>query len=454
VSSLTSALLSSAGALKTFSETFNVIENNVTNANTPGYARQDVNLQPLQFDPAGGLAGGVDAGPLLNSRSEFLEQDVRDQQSALGTAQQTASDLSQVEPLFDLTSTTGISTSINNFFNSFSQLSVNPNDALSRQTVITQAGNLAQSIQQSAQGISQVVTNVADQSSQAVDQINQIASQIAQLNLQYARGVDATQNEGLDAEMHADLENLSQIANFSVIKTSDGGFNVELGGQTALVIGGNAYPISLESVASQSAILDSQGNDITSQITQGQLGGLIQEQNTTLPGYLTSLNTLAQSLADTVNGQLAEGVDGNNVAGAPLFSYDSPADAASTIAVTSITPDQIAAASVGSPGGNGNAVALAALSNAPSINGITFTAFYGDLGAQVGNDVASAQQDQTQAQDQLTQAQTQRTTQSGVSLNEEATQLLQFQQAYQAVGKMVSVLDQLTEVVIDMIQTP
>src|SRR5271167_3711862 len=104
--------------------------------------------------------------------------------------------------------------------------------------------------------------------------------------------------------MHADLENLSQIANFSVIKTSDGGFNVELGGQTALVIGGNAYPISLESVASQSAILDSQGNDITSQITQGQLGGLIQEQNTTLPGYLTSLNTLAQSLADTVNGQL------------------------------------------------------------------------------------------------------------------------------------------------------
>ena len=143
MASLTSALISSANALNTFEQTFSVIENNITNANTPGYARQDINLQPLPFDPASGLAGGVDAGPLINSRSEFLEQAVRDQQSQLGSAQQTASDLGQIQPLFDLTSTTGVASSINNFFNAFSQLSVNPNDALSRQSVINQAGTLA-----------------------------------------------------------------------------------------------------------------------------------------------------------------------------------------------------------------------------------------------------------------------------------------------------------------------
>ena len=96
---------------------------------------------------------------------------------------------------------------------------------------------------------------------------------------------------------------------------------------------------------------------------------------------------------------------------------------------------------------------MAQLATLPAVNGLTFTSFYGDLGARVGTDVATAQQDQTQAQDQLTQAQTQRTNRSGVSLNDEATQLLQFQQAYQAVGKLVSVLDTLTETVINMVQT-
>src|SRR5579862_6109128 len=451
MASLTSALLSSANALNTFSQTFNVIENNITNANTAGYARQDINLQPLPFDPSGGLAGGVDPGPLISSRSEFLEQAVRGLQSQLGSAQQTASDLSQIEPLFDLTSTSGIASAINSFFNSFSQLSVNPNDSLARQTVINQAQTLAGSIQHSAAGISQTLANVNGQTGQAVAQINQLASQIASLNLQYQSGAGAGQDAGLDAQMHADLENLSQIANFTVIKTGDGGFNVALGGQTPLVFGGTAFPISVNSLSNQTEILDSQGNDITGLIDQGQLGAMIQEENTTLPGYVTSLNTLAQSLADTVNGQLAQGIDQNSVAGAPLFSYDSAADAASSIAATDITPSQIAAATAGSPGGNGNAVAVAQLATAAAINGVTFTSFYGNLGAQVGNDIATAQQNQSQGQDQLTQAQTQRSTQSGVSLNEQATQLLQFQQAYQAVGKMVSVLQSLTETVIEMV---
>jgi flagellar hook-associated protein 1 FlgK len=229
MASLTSALLSSANALNTLAGAFSVIENNVTNANTPGYARQDINLQPLPFDPSGGLAGGVEAGPLINSRSEFVEQAVRTQQSLLGSAQQTASDLGGIEPLFDLTSTSGIASSIDSFFNSFSQLSVNPNDALSRQTVINQAGTLAESIQHSAQGISQTSANVAGQTAQAVLGINQLASQIAQLNLQYQSSTGSGQDAGLDAQMHADLENLSQIANFTVIQSSDGGFNVAIG---------------------------------------------------------------------------------------------------------------------------------------------------------------------------------------------------------------------------------
>ncbi len=86
--SLTSALHSSANALSVFERTFEVIENNITNANTPGYAKQDQAIDTLQFDPEHGLSGGIGAGPLISSRSEYIETSVRTQQSSLGASRQ------------------------------------------------------------------------------------------------------------------------------------------------------------------------------------------------------------------------------------------------------------------------------------------------------------------------------------------------------------------------------
>lgn len=448
---LTGALLNTANALDAFSQSLSVISNNVTNANTPGYADQTQSLTAQSFNPATGGEGGVLAGPLISSRSEYLEQAVRTQQELLGNAQQRASDLGQVQTLFSLTSTSGIDSSINSLFSSFSQLSVAPNNTVYQQAVISQAGALAQSVNQVASGLAQASTSVASQTSGVIEQINQLASQIAGINQDYQSSTAASQDPGLDAQMNSDLESLSSLTNIAVLHGSDGTYDVTIGSQTPLVMGGTAFNVSSASFSGQTTILDSNGNDITSQISQGSLGALIQEQNTTLPSYETGLNTLAQSLADTINGQLAQGVDQNGNAGAPLFTYGQASNAASTLAVNAaITPDQIAAASADAPGGNGNAVALTALGTANTVNGETFTGFYGALGSQVGTDVSNAQNDQTQAQDQLTQAQSQRATVSGVSLNDEATKLLQFQTAYQAVGKLVTVLDNLTQVLMDM----
>jgi len=449
---LTTALLNSANALDIFGRTFTVIENNITNVNTQGYAKQDQLLLALPFDPANRLTGGVADGPLLSSRSEFLEQAVRTQQQSLGNAGQRAADLGQVQPLFDLTAASGVADAVNSFFNSFSQLTVSPNDAVSRQAVINAAGQLAGSIRTASTGITQVSTNVSIQTTDVVTQINAIAAQIAKINSQYQASSQASHDAGLDAQLHSDLENLSQLTDFSVIKGAGGALTIAVGGQTPLVIGDQTFAITADRSSGHTAILDAHGSDITSQITQGKLGALIQEKNVMLPGYLTDLNTFAQSMADTVNGQLAQGLDQNgNTPTANLFTYNQASDAASTIGVNNLTPDQIAAASASAPGGNGNAVALTQLANSPAINGFTFTQFYGNLGSHVGSDVASAMQDQQQAQNQLTQAQAQRSTQSGVSLNEEATKLLQFQQAYQAAGKLVSVLDSLTQTIINMV---
>src|SRR5690242_2189773 len=125
---LLTSLLNSTSALAVYGRVFNVIQNNISNANTPGYAKQQQVLESLPFDPSTGSSGGIIAGPMISARSEYLEQNVRNQQQLLGDAQQRAADLGQVEPLFDLNATFGVSGTLNNFFNSFSQLSVNPND--------------------------------------------------------------------------------------------------------------------------------------------------------------------------------------------------------------------------------------------------------------------------------------------------------------------------------------
>lgn len=448
-------LLNSSQAMQVYEQEFATIQNNIANQDTPDYADQNQTLVADSFNPSEQEWGGLSAGPMLSSRSPYLEQVVRTQTTLLGSAQQEASDLAPLQSIFDLTSATGVSGSLNSFFNSFSSLSVSPNDTETRQNVLTQAQTLATAFNQAATGITSVSNDVQQETGDSVATINQISGDLASINQSYAASPSGSTDAGLDAQVNSDLENLSQVANFTVVPTTGGQFNVYLGGQTPIVMGDQALNVSANFSTGPTIIQDSQGNDITSQITGGQLGAQIQESNTTLPGYMDSLNTQAQTLADTVNTALSQGVDQNgNPPVNNLFTYDTGADAAYTLAVTpGFTTDQIAAALPTAPGGNGNALAVAQLATAPEINGFTFTQAFGNLGQQVGTDISTATSNQTEQQNLVTQAQAQRTAVSGVSLDAEAAKLLQFQQSYEAVAKVVSTLNSLTDALMNMMPT-
>lgn len=458
--SLTTALLNSAGALQVFERGFNVIENNVTNANTPGYSVQRQTLEAAPFEQGTGLLGGVLDGPVTSADSPYLDRAVRSQTQQLGSAQQQASDLSQVQPLFDTTGQALVPGALNSFFNSFSQLSVNPNDQPSRQDVITAAQNLAQQFNANAAGLQKTATNIQSETSDTVDSINQLATQIANINQQYEATPNSAQDGGLQAQLNSALDQLSQYTSYTAIANPDGSVNVFIGGQTSLVTGATAFPIAAHSTSSGTTITDAQGNDITGQLQNtssnnsgGALGAELLTSNVTLPGYLNSLNNIAQTFADSVNTALSQGLDSSgNPPTTNLFQYNALTGAAGTLSVTNITPAQIAAASAGAPGGNGNALAIANLANQPIINGSTVTQAYGNLAGQVGQDVANATQEQTTQQSLVDQAQQQRQSATGVSLDAEAAQLLQMQQAYQAVGQLVTTLNQLTQTVIDMVK--
>lgn len=442
---LLTSILNSANALKVYDQEFSTIQNNIANANTPGYADQNVTLAADSFNPSAGLDGGVSTGPLASTRSQYLEQSVRTQTTLFGSAQQQASDLAPLQSLFNLSSATGISGSLNSFFNSFSALSVNPNDSVARQNVIIQAQTVATSFNQAAIGINSASSNVEQETNNAVSTINQIAGDIANINKQYAAAPGASTDAGLDAKLNSDLENLSQVANFTVLNVN-GQVNVYLGGQTPIVMGPQTFNVSADFSTPQTIVRDSQGNDITSQIAGGQLGAEIHENNVTLPGYTSSLNTLAQTFADTVNNALSQGVDQNgNPPANNLFSYNTSADAAFTLSVTpGFTGSQIAAALPSAPGGNGNALAVAQLATASAVNGFTFTQAFGNLGQQVGTDILNATNNRTEQQNLVTQAQALRAAVSGVSYDTEAAKLLEFQQAFTAMSKVVTTLNSMT----------
>ena len=118
-----------------------------------------------------------------------------------------------------------------------------------------------------------------------------------------------------------------------------------------------------------------------------------------------------------------------------------------------VTPDQIAAALPGAPGGNGNALNLAALANGKNLSNYTFAQFYGNLGGRVGRDLSTATENQSTKQQLLSQAQAMRQQASGVSLDQEAENLIAFQRSYQANAKMLTVLSSLTDTLMGLIGT-
>lgn len=158
-------------------------------------------------------------------------------------------------------------------------------------------------------------------------------------------------------------------------------------------------------------------------------------------------------IADRVNGILQGGVDQNGATpSTALFIYNAALGAAATLTTNALTPDQFAAALPNAPGGNGNALNLSALSASKEINGYSFTEFYGNLASKVGRDLSTAKDDTTSNQQLLNQAAAIREQVSGVNLDEEAARLVQLQRGYQASSKMLTVLNEMTTTIIELIR--
>ena len=455
MSGLFGALGQTTASMKAVERSIAAVQNNVANVSTPGFAKMRHQPQADRFEPSDGVFGGVRPGDVISYRNQFAEASVRERTSQWAKQQQAAGQMQRLEPVMSVSTDKGISGAIDRMFQSFSQLTVAPNDMSARQIALDRAAEVGDSFRQAAGTLEGVRSQVDGELRTSVKRVNELASTIVELNVAKRKNPPASQggapDSGLDAAMNNALEELSTYANFQSLEQGDGSVAIFLGGSRLLAIGDKTYPISLGNNGDSRAILDSEGADITSVVTGGGIGGQLEGHNQTIPSLQNDLNALAESVAGEVNFALQGGADLDNATpGAELFSFDVTSGAARSLRTTGITPRQLALADPAQPGGNGNALNLVEVGRRKQTNGYTFGESLGIVAGKLGRQLQDARGNIELGTQLLTQAKAQRQADQGVSLDEEAALLVQLQRSYQAAAQLFRTLNEMTQDVINM----
>lgn len=446
---LSSLMDLSREALMADQAALDVTSANVANQNTPGYTRQIVSWQPTDAVTLSGVtySTGITT-TAVSQRDRVLEQRVQQQTQTQSQSGALESALQQVQAIFGLTSTatsassTALGSATNAFFNSLSALEGNPSDASTRQSVLTAANNLTSVFNSAANQIAQVSSGLDQQVGTVVGQINALTTTIASLNQQIGSSSPHGDAGALEDQRQLAITQLSQYVGLNQMTTESNGITLTTANGAVLVSGSQAYALSATKIAGTTHVVAG-GQDVTSGLSGGELGGVLQARDQELPTYASALDNLAYGIGTAVNQQNALGTDGSGNPGVAIFSLPASAPgAAASIQVGTSDPQAVAAAATGEgSAGNGNAVAMADLSSANVVGGQTATGFLAAFLGQIGNDTAGATTNNTAQQSTLTQLTSQRNALSGVSLDEEASNLTQYQRSYEAAAKVFSIVN-------------
>jgi len=426
--------------------------NNVANINTPGYSRQLPVLQEAAPILQGNLVlgGGVNVEGIQSLRSDLLNMQINDETQQQSNSQTYVNAMNQVQTLFP-DDTTGIGAQISAFFQSLNNLSSNPSDLTLRGNVLTAAGNMASAFNNTASQLTQTRQQLDLNVQQQVQQVNQITQQIASYN----RQLSALSSTGQEYASYEDqrsqlIQQLSGLIDVSQI--SDGAsLTLTTKQGAALVVGGQAYALTTATDSSgMTQIYSAQGNEITGQISGGSLGGTLQARDQTIPSLQSQLDSLASGLVSALNTAHQEGTDLNGNPGGDLFEPITGTGAAASMTLAFTDPSLLAAGSDGTSGSNGNIANLSAVANQAVSNGMTPSGAYSNMVFQVGSSVSNGNTELNASTAMLQQLQQQQSSISGVSLDEEASNLLLYQRAYQASAEAISAVNQMLQTTIDM----
>ncbi|MGA3222744.1 MAG: flagellar hook-associated protein FlgK [Acidobacteriaceae bacterium] len=443
MASLSSSLSTAVQSLIADTGALQITNNNIANANTPGYSRQVPVFQEAPPTEDGNLTigNGVVLQGYQSVRDELVSNQIQQETQAQSSANAQLGSLQQIQPAFT-TSTQDIGTEMSALFASISALSTNPTSSSEREGVLAAGQNLAAAFNSTSNVLTAQQTALNTPVTNDVGEINQLTQQIAALNPQIAELQANGQDGGSLQDQQTQLVlKLSSLTNVSVTQTPDGE-TLTTGSGTPLVVGSQSYALQTTTGSDgMQHVLDQNGTDITASITSGDLGGTIQTRDQTIPGLLSQLDTLANQFGTAFNAAQAKGFNQNGAKGTNFFNLPATvAGSAASISLALTSPTQVAASSDGTAGSNGNLANLSAVQTTPLSAGNTPADLYASLVYQVGSLTSNANAESTATAASLLQLNDQLSSVSGVSIDEETTNLITFQTAYEAAARVVSTL--------------
>lgn len=456
MSGLNAALNSGKTSLLTNQKAIEITGLNVANVNTPGYSRQNPYLTPYPALAFGDyfIGTGVTVGTIQRSHDVFLAGQINDKGAEYGYENSQINTLAEIEREIGI-GDGSLSDEIDQFFDSWRQLTTNPGGEVERQQVLQRGQLLADKFHNIDTGLKQVTNNINTDLTGKIDGINQRLNEIANLN----NRISAIEMSGQDANSDRDrrdllLKELSEEIGVTGFETSTGTLSVQLPNGMPMVEGDIVTPLEGYISGSDLQLRLKFGNtniDLARKDLGGEIGGLYQVRDIVIPDVRNRLDTLAFEVSGRINTQhqLGSGLDG--VSGRDFFvPLAGVAGAASSIDMNLTLTQQIAAGTSSAPGDNTNALAILAVETAQTLGNDTFVSYYGKIAASIGVETARNRQAKDGLRDSLDSLNNLRDSVDGVSLEEEMINLLQYQKGYEASAKFLSTVDEMMDTLLTL----
>lgn len=443
-------------ALLTHQKAMTVTGHNIANANTPGYSRQSARLAAA--DPLTTSIGTVGRGVTLvaidHARNAFLDQQIRTQSGTLGMASSLRDTLSQVEDIYGEPTDSGLGSGIDGFLSAWNDVANDPSSQTPRNLLRQSAQALVDQFHSIDNRLGVIAENVHQQIAGAVDQVNGIATQIAQLNaqIQSSKGTGAASGD-LSDQRDLLIDQLSQLVDTRVVQHDDGTVGV-IAGSTLLVDAAQLQKLQTVDLGGGQFGVGIMGQSGTIETGSGSISGLVQASGVEIPAAQARLDNLAAAVVSSVNTLHQAGTTNAGTTNVAFFNpAGTTAASISLSAAVQTSVNNIVTGSTAATGDGSVALSISQLTGTAvaSLGGQTLRGYYNDTVSEIAGKVSAATVSATSQSTLVSSLDSQRSSETGVSIDEELTRMIEQQQAFSAAAKMVNVADEMMQTILSIV---
>lgn len=455
----------SVRSMAAYQRAMDVTSQNISNAGNPEYTRQKTIFATEETQA--GIGMGVKIQDILRIKNNLLDNQIRKYQSSLSDAEKRSELLQQIESVIAEPSDIGLSSYMTEFFNSWSQLATNPNSTQLRTQVIQKAQRLSERFAEIFEGFSSVQSVLQKEAVAKTNQLNEYLKEISEMNHRIyeseARGIKASE---LKDKRDTLIDKVSELANISVSYNEFGAAIINVGGvQGADQNGYTEFEVSF--VNNKMRITSKNDKNAIALLNSGELFTASDLYSNRIPEYRNSLENVANAFIYKVNEFHMQGFtlvqNGSSSTGIPFFgNLDINGNVINAFVNGQLkinenilnNPKNIAVSSSANNDGNGSIANLIASLSDLKLGELgdqsileSYTGFLNNFGV---DKVVSDNKIESNSL-VIQQLKNQKSSYSGVSIDEEMTNVIKFQRSYEAAAKLIKVVNDMMETIIQLV---